>query len=80
MAITVTSRGRVRIPKPVLDYMGLIAGGAVEFQMMPDGRVMMQAVDRSGLATGRPSDRFAALRGSAGRGLSTDEIMALTRG
>ena len=28
----------------------------------------------------RPSSRFEALRGRAGKGLSTDQIMALTRG
>jgi antitoxin PrlF len=28
----------------------------------------------------RPESRFARLRGQAGKGMTTDEIMALTRG
>jgi len=39
------------------------------------GRVTLVKVDAAGAGS-----RFAALRGRAGKGLSTDEIMALTRG
>ena len=75
MATTVTSKGQVTIPKPVRDRLGIKPGNAVEFQLAPDGRVVLVK-----LGARRPASRFAALRGRAGKGLSTDEIMALTRG
>jgi len=74
MATTVTNKGRVTIPKPVRDRLGIEPGSAVEFDLAEDGRVVLTKVDGT-----RPNGRFAALRGRAGPGLSTDEIMALTR-
>jgi bifunctional DNA-binding transcriptional regulator/antitoxin component of YhaV-PrlF toxin-antitoxin module len=59
----------------VRDRLGIKAGSAVEFEMVPDGRVVLVKVDAD-----RPVSRFEALRGRAERGLSTDQIMALTRG
>jgi antitoxin PrlF len=75
MATTVTTKGQVTIPKPVRDRLGIKPGTAVEFELAPDGRVIL--FEASGR---RPVSRFEALRGRAGKGLSTDEIMALTRG
>jgi len=75
MATTVTSEGQVTIPKPVRDCLGLEPGSAVDFQLTPDGRVVLVKV-----VADRPGSRFEALRGRAGSGCSTDEIMALTRG
>lgn len=75
MATLVTSKGQVTIPKPVRDRLGIEPGSAVEFELAADGRVVLVKADAD-----RPTSRFAALRGRAGRGLSTDEIMALTRG
>lgn len=75
MAATVTSKGQVTIPKPVRDLLGIKPGNRVDFERAPDGRVVLVKVD----GKQRPS-RFARLRGHAGKGLSTDAIMALTRG
>ncbi len=75
MANTVTSKGQVTIPKPVRDRLGIKPGSAVDFELAPDGRVILVKVK-----AGRPKSRFAALRGRAGHGLTTDQIMALTRG
>jgi AbrB family looped-hinge helix DNA binding protein len=75
MATTVTSKGQVTIPKPVRDRLGIETGSAIEFEMAPDGRVVLVKVDAV-----RPASRFEALRGRVGRGLTTDQIMALTRG
>lgn len=78
MATLVTSKGQVTIPKPVRDLLGIAPGSAVEFELAPDGRVVLIKADA---AAGRPPSRFERLRGAAGRGgMSTDEIMALTRG
>ena len=75
MAATVTSKGQITIPKPVRDLLGIKPGSSVDFERAPDGRVVLVKVE----GKQRPS-RFARLRGHAGKGLSTDAIMALTRG
>lgn len=76
MATHVTSKGQVTIPKPVRDAMGIRAGSAVEFTLDADGRAMMAV---AGPEAPAPASRFARLRGIAGAGMSTDEIMRLTR-
>lgn len=76
MPTTVTSKGQVTIPKPVRDLLGLAAGSAVEFTVDMDGRVV---VTRAGTAAPTPR-RFERLRGVATAGLTTEQIMALTRG
>lgn len=75
MATNVTSKGQVTIPKPIRDRLGIKPGNAVEFELAADGQVVLVKVGRQ-----RRVSRFEALRGRAGAGLSTDEIMALTRG
>ncbi|MGO9723237.1 MAG: AbrB/MazE/SpoVT family DNA-binding domain-containing protein [Methylocella sp.] len=75
MAATVTAKGQVTIPKPVRDLLGIKPGNMVDFQRAPDGRVVLVKLGRKP----RPS-RFARLRGHAGKGLSTDAILAMTRG
>jgi antitoxin PrlF len=74
MSTTVTSKGQVTIPKRVRDLLGISPGSKVDFERAPDGRIVLV---KSGKKT--PS-RFAKLLGRAGKGLSTDEIMAMTRG
>jgi AbrB family looped-hinge helix DNA binding protein len=74
-ATNVTGKGQVTIPKPIRDRLGIKPGDAVEFELAPDGRVVPFKVGGE-----RRVSRFEALRGRAGAGLSTDEIMALTRG
>jgi antitoxin PrlF len=72
---TVTIKGQVTIPKAVRDLLGLHAGTQVEFRLSENGEVVLERADRK-----RPPSRIAALRGHAGPGMSTDEIMALLRG
>jgi len=79
MATTVTSKGQVTIPKEVRELLGITAGSSVTFEVAEDGRVLLRKAGSRGRAA-RPVSRFAKLRGSATAGLSTDEIMALTRG
>jgi AbrB family looped-hinge helix DNA binding protein len=75
MATTVTSKGQVTIPKPVRDHLGIAPGSRVEFRRAADGSVVIEKAQ----GTMQPG-RFAELVGIAGPGLSTDEIMAITRG
>lgn len=75
MATTVTSKGQVTIPKSVRDYLGVKPGNRVEFRRAEDGHIIVERFDGV-----RRSSKVAALRGHAGPGLTTDEIMAMTRG
>lgn len=77
MSTVLTQKGQATIPKPIRDLLGLAPGSQVEFVPMPDGGVRLVAVPSPGKKGGR--GRFAALRGSASAGMSTGEIMALTR-
>jgi AbrB family looped-hinge helix DNA binding protein len=74
MATTVTSKGQVTVPKPVRERLGIVPGSKVEFELAEDGRVVLTKVDAQ-----RPISRFEKLRGIAGPGPTTDEIMALLR-
>ncbi len=75
MATTVTRKGQVTIPKPIRDHLGIKPGSKVEFTRAADGSVVIARTDDKPV-----KGRFEALRGDAGPGLSTDEIMAMTRG
>lgn len=72
---TVTRKGQVTIPKPVRDTLGIKPGTAVEFELALEGRAVMLKI-----AGKRPPNRFDRLRGIAGPGLSTDELMTILRG
>jgi AbrB family looped-hinge helix DNA binding protein len=75
MSTTMTSKGQVTIPKALREHLGLRPGQGVDFDLAADGRVVVSKAGRA-----RPRSRFAKLRGVAGRGPSTEAIMALTRG
>lgn len=75
MGAKVTVKGQVTIPKPVRDLLGIKPGSEVAFRKGEDGRVTIERADRR-----NPPSRFRKLRGHAGKGLSTEAIMALTRG
>ena len=75
MQTTITTKGQVTIPKAVREFLGLRAGSKVSFKRTKDGRVEIIPENAKPAAS-----RFAALRGHARTELTTDEIMALTRG
>jgi antitoxin PrlF len=77
MSTTVTSKGQVTIPKPVRDRLNLKPGSKVEFELAPDGRVV---IVKAGRKAAPPKSRFERFRGSATVKMTTDEIMALMRG
>ncbi len=77
MATTVTSKGQVTIPKKVRDLLGIQAGSAVDFELTANGDVILRHGKHKAR---RPIRRFARLRGVATVTMSTDDIMALTRG
>jgi antitoxin PrlF len=69
-----TSKGQVTIPRRLREHLGLKAGSDIDFELAEDGRVFLKTRNPP------PESRFARLRGSAKLGMTTDEIMALTRG
>jgi antitoxin PrlF len=75
MTATVTSKGQVTLPKEVRDLLGIGPGSLIDFRRAADGSIVLVKADKKETVS-----RFARLRGHAGKGLSTDEIMALTRG
>jgi antitoxin PrlF len=76
MATTVTSKGQVTIPKPVRDHLGIVPGSQVAFRRADDGSIVIEKTE----ATAGHESRLGSLRGHAGRGMTTDEVMALLRG
>lgn len=75
MSTTVTSKGQVTIPKRVRDLLGIGPGSQIDFERGPDGRIVLVKIGKKAAP-----NRFARLRGHAGKGLSTADIMAMTRG
>jgi antitoxin PrlF len=76
VATNLTSKGQVTVPKAVRDYLGLKPGAAVDFERLANGDIAIRAA-----AGGkRKPSKFAKLRGRATVRLSTEEILALTRG
>jgi len=71
-----TSKGQVTIPIEIRERLGLSAGTVIEFALDGDAVVLRKA--RKGQERGRRV--VAALRGQGDVALTTDEIMALTRG
>jgi antitoxin PrlF len=76
MATKVTDECQVTIPKPVLDHLGIGPGSEVAFRRAADGSIVIEKAN----GTQVPTSRLAELVGDAGPGMTTDEIMALTRG
>ena len=71
----ITSKGQVTIPIEIRGKLGLHPGTEVDFAV--DGDAVRLTRAESG--KGRGEAAVARLRGRATAGLSTDEIMALTR-
>lgn len=75
MDTTVTTKGQVTIPKAVRDMLGVSPGSKVRFRRTIQGDVVIEPADGR-----KPVSRFAKYRGFLGKEMTTDEIMALTRG
>jgi len=72
----VTSKGQITIPIDIRRRLGILPGSAVEFAIDGDAVRITKANRRDG----RGADVVKALRGIGDIDMSTDEIMALTRG
>jgi AbrB family looped-hinge helix DNA binding protein len=72
----VTEKGQVTIPKELRDALGIGAGTEVEFERLDDTIVVRKLAGRST----RGRQLVERLRGRGDVAMTTDEIMALTRG
>lgn len=70
----VTSKGQVTIPQHVRERLGITPGSEVDFQLEDGGARLVPVSD------GKGADLVARMRGAASVTMSTEEIMALTRG
>ena len=76
-----TSKGQVTVPLPIREQAGLVPGSEVEFEIDADGVVRLRRKgDAEQPRNAALEDAIGRLRGSATTGMSTEEIMALTRG
>jgi len=74
----VSTKGQVTIPQEIRNRLGLLPYTEVEFELAGDHARLRKA--KAAGKGSRGALALKALRGSAGPGMSTDEIMALTRG
>jgi antitoxin PrlF len=72
----ITSKGQVTIPIEIREKMGFLPDTEVEFEM--DGDTIRLKKTRSQSRRGK--ELIVRMRGKATVSMSTDEIMALTRG
>jgi AbrB family looped-hinge helix DNA binding protein len=77
MATNLTSKGQVTVPKRIRDYLGLKPGAPVTFARLESGEIAL----RSARAGAKPkTSKFGKLRGRATVRMTTEAILALTRG
>lgn len=74
----ITEKGQVTIPLEIRQKLGLLPHTEVEFEI--DGNTARIRKVRSVSRNSRGAEVIARLRGSGSVTMSTDEIMALTRG
>jgi AbrB family looped-hinge helix DNA binding protein len=74
----ITSKGQVTIPADIRERAGLLPHTEVEFEF--DGKVVRIVRARARRKDGRGARLVAHLRGRGDVAMSTDAIMALTRG
>ena len=72
----VTTKGQVTIPQKVREELGIRPHTEVEFIKVKNGDYRLVKIK----SKRRGESRFAALRGTATIKMTTEEIMALTRG
>ncbi len=68
--LTITAKGQVTLRKEVLRHLGVAPGAKVEVNLLPDGRVELRPV----VKTGKISDVFGMLRREGQPSLSIEEI------
>lgn len=75
----ITSKGQVTIPQEIRNRLGLLPHTKVEFELAGD-HARIRKARRAPVEGARGSMALEILRGTADTRMSTDEILALTRG
>jgi len=76
MGYALTSKSQVTLPKAVRDFLKVSPGQEIDYETLPDGRVVIFPVPRA-----QPQDNpFKQLLGIGMRKRPTDDIMRETRG
>jgi len=75
VSLRITSKGQVTIPQDIRERIGLLPDTEVEFEVVGNAVKIRKA--RNAQARGRAL--VSRLKGRAGRSMTTDEIMKLTR-
>ncbi|HEU4583137.1 MAG TPA: AbrB/MazE/SpoVT family DNA-binding domain-containing protein [Polyangiaceae bacterium] len=74
----ITSKGQVTIPQEIREQFGLLPDTEVEFTVVGNSIRLVKASDKS---EGRRGARLVSrLRGTSTVGMTTEEILKLTRG
>ena len=74
----ITSKGQVTIPQHVRNELGLLPHTEVEFEVAEDHARIRKLKGKAG-QNERGKQALNALRGTSDTGMSTDQILALTR-
>jgi AbrB family looped-hinge helix DNA binding protein len=77
--VQITSKGQVTIPQEIRNRLGLLPHTKVEFELAGDHARIRKARRQPGEG-GRGRMVVELLRGTGDTSMSTDEILALTRG
>ena len=75
----ITTKGQVTIPLHIREQLGLLPHTEVEFEIVGDHARIRKARRQAGMGL-RAQRAIGALRRTANTRMSTDEIMAMTRG
>lgn len=74
----ITSKGQITIPLEIRTRLGLLPNTEVEFELSGDQARIRKAAPRAGSSRGERA--VAALRRTGDVPMTTDQILALTRG
>ena len=74
----ITSKGQVTIPIEIRERLGLLPNSEVEFEV--DGAAVRIRKARGRKASSRGRSLVQRMTGKASSGMTTEQIMALTRG
>jgi len=78
--VRITSKGQVTIPQDIRDRMGFLPSTEVDFVVDGDLVLLVKASESRRPRPTRGQRVVATLRAHPIKGMTTDEIMALTRG
>jgi AbrB family looped-hinge helix DNA binding protein len=76
----ITTKGQVTIPARIRELAGLLPNTEVEFAYDASGEVRLFPLRRPGKKKSRGESLVAQMRGKGDVKMTTEEIMALTRG